>query len=303
MPVIARVHSQQSRFVFRWSIIDDNTMLMKPTLSPTDTATHSGLDAIAAAFRNARGTAALMPYYTLGYPDRATSLDVIEAIAPYSDMLELGVPFSDPLADGPTIQHSTQISLEQGTTLSDCLGMIAELRERGVTVPILLFGYFNPFLAYGLPALAEAAVAAGAQGFIVPDLPPEEAHDLEAAAAGNGLAYIHFLAPTSNPTRIEAVTGRANGFIYLVSVTGVTGARQSLQTDLDGFISRVRSQTTAPLSVGFGISTPDQAARIGLLADGVIVGSALINAVDAADRDKPAAAAAFVQSLRAALLS
>lgn len=265
-------------------------------------ATPTGLAQISAAFTQAvRGAAALMPYYTLGYPDRETSLDIITAIAPYSDLLELGVPFSDPLADGPTIQHSTQVSLEQGTTVTGCLEMLAELRRRGVTIPILLFGYYNPFLAYGLDALVKAARQAGAQGFIVPDLPPEEADDLEAAAHREGLAYVHFLAPTSSPTRIAAVTSRAQGFIYLVSVTGVTGARQSLQSDLYGFIGRVRSQTTTPLAVGFGISTPQQAADTGRLADGVIVGSALINAVNAEPADKPAAAARFVQSLQKAL--
>jgi len=259
----------------------------------------TGLEHIAAAFEaaRARGTAALMPYYTLGYPDQATSLDVVAAIAPDSDLLELGVPFSDPLADGPTIQHSTQVALERGATLAGCLDMVRELRRRGVSTPILLFGYYNPFLAYGLPALARDARDAGAQGFIVPDLPPEEAADLEAAATAEGLAVIYFLAPTSNPRRIEAVTQRARGFIYLVSVTGVTGARASLHADLAGFIGRVRAQTDTPLAVGFGISTPEQAAAIGKLADGVIVGSALINAVDASD-DKPAAAAAFVRSLK-----
>ncbi len=171
------------------------------------------------------------------------SLDIVAAIAADSDLLELGVPFSDPLADGPTIQHSTQVSLEQGTTLAGCLDMVRELRRRGVETPILLFGYFNPFLAYGLDALARDAREAGAQGFIVPDLPPEEAADLEAAAAGEGLAYIHFLAPTSNPERIETVTSRAKGFIYLVSVTGVTGARTSLQSNLAEFIGRVRART------------------------------------------------------------
>lgn len=262
----------------------------------------TGIDSITHAFDHAlsHGTAALMPYYTLGYPDRATSLDVITAIAADSDLLELGVPFSDPLADGPTIQHSTQTSLEQGTTLASCLEMVSELRGRGVTCPILLFGYYNPFLAYGLEALARDARDTGIQGFIVPDLPPEEAHDMEAAAAASGLAYIHFLAPTSSPARIDAVTERAKGFIYLVSVTGVTGARQSLHTGLDAFINRVRAETETPLAVGFGISTPEQAAAIGQTADGVIVGSALINAVNAAE-DKPAAAAAFVRSLRQAL--
>lgn len=262
----------------------------------------TGLEQIAAAFAVARaaGRAALMPYYTLGYPDRATSLDVVTAIAADSDLLELGIPFSDPLADGPTIQHSTQVALERGATLAGCLDMVHELRLRGVTTPVFLFGYYNPFLAYGLSALAGDARAAGAQGFIVPDLPPEEAADLEAAAATEGLATIHFLAPTSNPRRIETVTRQARGFIYLVSVTGVTGARTTLHADLAGFIGRVRTQTDIPLAVGFGISTPEQAQAIGRLADGVIVGSALINAVDAAE-DKPAAAAAFVHSLREAL--
>jgi tryptophan synthase alpha chain len=212
------------------------------------------------------------------------------------------VPFSDPLADGPTIQHSTQVSLERGTTTAACVEMVRALRRRGVQTPILLFGYYNPFLAYGLDKLAHDAREAGAQGFIAPDLPPEEAADLEAAAARQGLAYIHFLAPTSSPKRIETVTARAAGFIYLVSVTGVTGARRSVARDLGEFIGRVRTRTGTPLAVGFGISTPDQAASIGRLADGVIVGSALINAVDAAE-DKPAAAARFVGSLREALAS
>ncbi|MBP6786583.1 MAG: tryptophan synthase subunit alpha [Candidatus Promineofilum sp.] len=268
------------------------------TLMPT------GQELIAAAFAHATRAgraAALMPYYTLGYPDRITSLDIITAIAGDSDLLELGVPFSDPLADGPTVQHSTQVSLEQGTTLRGCLDMVRELRSRGVIVPILLFGYYNPFLAYGLEALARDAAAAGVQGFIVPDLPPEEAADLETAAARAGLTYVHFLAPTSNPRRIATVTQRARGFIYLVSVTGVTGARQSLQSNLAEFVGRVREHTNVPLAVGFGISTPEQAAAIGRLADGVIVGSALIDAVDQTQINKPAAAAAFVRALRSAL--
>lgn len=267
------------------------------------TDTHeNGRSHVAAAFDQAhsRRTAALMPYYTLGYPDRATSLDIIAAIAPHCDLLELGVPFSDPLADGPTIQHSTQVSLEQGTTLSGCLEMVRELRARGVTVPFMLFGYYNPLLAYGLDRVVADARDAGVQGFIVPDLPPEEATELEQLAEAAGLVYVHFLAPTSSPHRIEHVTARARGFIYLVSVTGVTGARGSLHDDLAPFVARVREQTTAPLAVGFGISSPAQAASVGQMADGVIVGSALINAIDAAD-DKPAAAAAFVQSLQTAL--
>ncbi|MCB8983109.1 MAG: tryptophan synthase subunit alpha [Ardenticatenaceae bacterium] len=260
----------------------------------------NGRARIAAAFAQAQQTqsAALMPYFTLGYPDRQTSLDVVAAIAPDSDLLELGVPFSDPLADGPTIQHSTQVALENGTTVRGCLEMLAELRQRGVETPIMLMGYYNPILAYGVKNYVRDAAAAGADGFIVPDLPPEEAGELEEAAARTGTALIHFLAPTSSPARIANVAERAQGFIYLVSLTGVTGARTAVQSDLAAFVARVRQQASVPLAVGFGISTPQQAAQIGGMADGVIVGSALINAVDQAAGDKPGAAAAFVQTLR-----
>ena len=262
----------------------------------------SGRDTITSAFQKAqtKRSAALMPYFTLGYPDRQTALNVVEAIAPYSDLIELGVPFSDPLADGPTVQHSTQIALENGTTVTDCLSMVSELRERGVTTPFCLMGYYNPMIAYGLERYVNDAKAAGAQGFIVPDLPPEEAEEFLQLTSAAGMAYIYLLAPTSDADRIAQVTAVANGFIYLVSVTGVTGARASLHHDLDAFIERVRAQTDASLAVGFGISTPELAASVGALADGVIVGSALINAVNAAD-DKPQAAAEFVQSLAAAL--
>jgi tryptophan synthase alpha chain len=248
-----------------------------------------------------RQTAALMPYFTLGYPDRETSLAVIEAIAPYSDLLELGVPFSDPLADGPTVQRSTQIALENGTTTAACLEMLRELRGRSVTVPVMLMGYFNPILAYGMARYVQDAAVAGADGFIVPDLPPEEADELEKLATAAGLCLIHFLAPTSSPERVAMVAARAQGFIYLVSVTGVTGARQNLQANLGEFVERVRAQAKVPLAVGFGISTPQQAQEVGALADGVIVGSALINAVATAP-DKPQAAATFTRSLRDALL-
>lgn len=262
----------------------------------------SGQERISAAFSGigADQTAALMPYYTLGYPDRETSLAIVEAIAPYCDLLELGVPFSDPLADGPTIQHSTQKSLEAGTTTAGCLDMVRQLRGRGITTPFLLMGYYNPILAYGLEQYVADAAASGADGFIVPDLPPEEAGELEEAAAGAGLALIHFLAPTTNPSRMRAVTRRGRGFIYLVSVTGVTGARTQMAEGLEPFVARVRQHTDTPLAVGFGISTPEQAAQVGAIADGVIVGSALINAVDSAD-DKAAGAARFVQVLHAAL--
>ena len=264
----------------------------------------NGRSHIAEAFSNAlhSRTAALMPYFTLGYPDRDASLDIVEAIAPYSDLLELGIPFSDPLADGPTIQHSTQIALENGTTVSGCLDMVRELRRRGVQTPVCLMGYYNPMLAYGLDRFVQDAKGAGVQGFIVPDLPPEEAAELQQLAAKAGMAYIYFLAPTSSLQRIEQVTQQAAGFIYLAGVIGVTGARRSLDSDLAEFVQRVRIHSDVPLAIGFGISTPNQAASVGQLAEGVIVGSALVNAVNAAE-NKPKAASTYVKTLQAALNS
>lgn len=267
-----------------------------------DNGRRHGRTHITNAFHNAQTshTAALMPYFTLGYPDRESSLAIIEAIAPYSHLLELGVPFSDPLADGPTIQRSTQRALENGTTTAVCLEMLRQLRQHGVETPIMLMGYYNPILAYGTARYVQDAATAGADGFIVPDLPPEEADELEKLAAEAGLCLIHFLAPTSSAERIEMVTARAQGFIYLVSVTGVTGARQNLQTGLADFVARVRAKAHVPLAVGFGIGTPEQAQAVGQLADGVIVGSAVIHAADVTD-DKPTAVAAYVRSLWEAL--
>ena len=259
----------------------------------------TGRSRIEAAFATARANnrAALMPYFTLGYPDIKTSVEVVAAIAEYADLIELGVPFSDPLADGPTVQRSTQISLENGTTSRKCLEMVKTLRARGVTAPFMMMGYYNPIMAYGLTSYCADVAAAGGDGLIVPDLPPEEADELEAAARKAGIALIHFLAPTSHPARIEEVVSRAEGFIYAVSVTGITGARASINSDLPQFIARIKEQADIPVAVGFGISDPEQAGEVGSFADGVIVGSALINEVDAAAVDKPAAAARFVAEL------
>lgn len=266
-------------------------------------ATMTGEQRIAAAFERTlqRQNAAFMPYFTLGYPDRETSLAVIEAIAPYSDLLELGVPFSDPLADGPTVQHSTQQALAQGTTTAGCLEMVRELRGRGVTIPFLLMGYYNPILAYGEARYVQDAADAGADGFIVPDLPLEEAEPLLELAGEAGLALIQMLAPTTPAQRVARVVARARGFIYLVSLTGVTGARSELAAGLSRFVSSVREQTTAPLAVGFGIGTPQQAADVATMADGIIVGSALIDAVRKAPDNEVEAAATFVKSLSDAL--
>lgn len=247
------------------------------------------------------GHAALMPYFPLGFPDAETSLNVIEAMsAAGADAFEIGLSFSDPLADGPVIQHATQIALEQGITVAKALAMIAELRAHGVKQPFLLMGYFNPMLAYGLECFVNDAAAAGVDGFIVPDLPPEEADDLDRLCADRGLGLIYFLAPTSTDERLKLVAAKARGFIYLVSLTGVTGARSKLADNLGAFVARVRHATTTPIAIGFGVSTPEQAAEVSRLADGVIVGSRVVQIVDRAE-DKAQAAAQFVRELKAAM--
>jgi tryptophan synthase alpha chain len=248
-----------------------------------------------------KGSAAFMPYFTIGYPDYATSLDLVEAcVEAGADLMELGVPFSDPLADGPTIQHSTQVALENGITVKHCLEAVAELRSRGVTIPLILMGYINPMLAYGLEKFVAETAESGASGFIVPDLPPDEGETLRALCQQHGLDLIFLLSPNSSAERIRFVTEQSSGFVYLVSVLGITGERQALPVELSKFVERVRAQTDKPLAVGFGISTPEQAAAVGEIADGVIVGSALIKAAGQAD-EPVGAAGEFVKTLKDAL--
>lgn len=247
--------------------------------------------------------AALMPYFTLGYPTPAASLAVIESLAAAgADLIELGVPFSDPLADGPTIQRSTQVALEQGMTVSRCLEMVVQIRARGVRVPLMLMGYINPLLAYGVECYAAATAAAGADGLILPDLPVEEADEVEAACRKHGLALVYLVSPASPPERIARLAARTSGFLYLVSLTGVTGVRATLSADLADFVARVRAVAQTPLAVGFGISTPEQAQAVAALVDGVIIGSALVHAAGAA-QDPAASARAFIRSIRGAGLA
>jgi tryptophan synthase alpha chain len=263
----------------------------------------NGLEHISKTFANARakGRAALMPYFTLGYPTPEDSLPVLQAIAEAgADLIELGIPFSDPLADGPTIQQSTQAALEGGMTLLRALEITAELRSRQVSQPLLLMGYYNPILAYGVENFVRQAASAGADGFIIPDLPPEEADVMEAACRDCQCALVYLVAPTSTPERMAAIARRTSGFLYLVSVLGVTGRREALATDLESFLERARGASKVPVAVGFGISTPEQALKVGRLADGVIVGSALIEAVSGSAHPTQAAAQ-FVRSLREAL--
>ncbi len=234
-----------------------------------------GIERVTKAFQSSR--AAFMPYAVLGYPTPEMSLEVVQTLVEAgADLLELGVPFSDPLADGPTIQAATQRALENGITLARCIEMVAKLRTTGVKTPALLMSYVNPIMAYGVARCVADSAAAGVDGFIVPDLPPEEAGELAAACQKHNLALVYLLAPTSSPERIALVAEQARGFIYLVSLTGVTGARDKLSTGLAEFVARVRAVTDKPLAIGFGIGSGTQAAAAARLADGVIVGSALV---------------------------
>jgi tryptophan synthase alpha chain len=245
---------------------------------------------------------AFLPYFPVGYPTVADSLDAIEALAGNgADLIEVGIPFSDPLADGPVIQHATQIALQNGVTVGGVLQAVAQLRQRGVGIPLILMGYYNPILQFGPKAFCDAALATGADGLIVPDLPAEESAELEEALGGR-LPLIRMIAPTTSASRARRICAAAEGFLYLVSVTGVTGARESIPPGVRDFVTRVRPSAPEglPLCVGFGIATPEAAAEVGGLADGVIVGSACVRAVGEA-QDPKRAAAEFAGAFRKAL--
>jgi tryptophan synthase alpha chain len=263
----------------------------------------NGLEHIAEVFsqKKAQGCPALMPYFTLGFPQRDASLQVIEAIATAgADLIELGIPFSDPLADGPSIQHSAQAALENGITVRGCLEMVQILRRRGISQPLLLMGYYNPVLNYGPEKFIVDASRAGADGLIIPDLPLEEAGVIEAACREAGLALAYLVAPTTPDDRLAQITGRSSGFVYAVSLVGVTGARSQVSKSLPDFLQRIRQKTDQPIAVGFGISTPEQAAQIGKMAEGVIVGSALIDTAGKA-ANPAQAAGEFISAISKAL--
>ena len=238
----------------------------------------AALDAMFAGAKT-RNRAAFMPYFCIGYPNHDESLRAIEAVAALGvDGFEIGMPFSDPIADGPTIQAATQIALEQGATVRLCLDAVRTLRERGLMQPMLMMSYANPLVAYGADRFVRDAREAGADGLIVPDLPPEEAALFADSCAREGMALIFFLAPTSNDERIEMATAKATGFIYVVSLTGITGARKDLPAYLTDYIARLRAKTDMPLVLGFGVSSPAHARQLRGLTDGFIVASALIRA-------------------------
>jgi len=228
----------------------------------------------------ARGERALVAYLMAGDPSLAETRPlVVEAERRGADVIELGVPFSDPLADGPVIQRAGTRALAAGTSLARVLEMVSTLRAQ-VHVPLVVMTYYNPVLAFGLKSFARTAADAGADGVIVPDLPWEECEPLRAETEPAGLDMIQFVAPTSTPTRVKTIARLSRGFIYVVSLTGVTGARRELPKDVDAQIRTLRLVTTKPVCVGFGVSTPEQVAAVGQIADGVAVGSAIVRTIE-----------------------
>jgi tryptophan synthase alpha chain len=224
----------------------------------------------------AKGEKALITFITAGDPDLAATADsILELESAGADIIELGVPFSDPMADGPTIQKSSERALAAGTTLPGILAMVKEVRRK-TRIPIVLMGYYNPVFSYGTEKFVADAAAAGVDGVLLVDLPPEEAGEFKAAAASAGLDLISLLTPTSDDKRIELVAGLGSGFIYYVSVTGVTGVRQSVAASMSGNVAAIRKRISLPVAVGFGISSSAQAADVARDADGVVVGSAIV---------------------------
>ena len=223
----------------------------------------------------------LVAFLTVGHPSVEDTLRLVPAlIEGGADIIELAIPFSDPLAEGPSVQRSSHQALLNGVTPGVCLEVAGKLRAQGVTAPLIFMGYYNPLLAYGLKPFCRDAASAGADGLIAVDLPPEESHPLRDACRRNGLDLIYLLAPTSTDERIELVAGLASGFVYCVSVTGVTGAREELPKQLSSFVNRVRARTPLPLAVGFGISKPKHFRAVGRIAEAAVIGSAIIDVID-----------------------
>lgn len=265
----------------------------------TNTTTESRIAGTFARCK-AENRTALMPFVTAGYPTMEITEQIIHAIVEAgADLIEIGTPFSDPLADGTTVQRTSQVSLDNGTKLKDCIALVKRVREAGIEVPLMLMGYFNPVVKYGIDHYVADCADAGVDGFIIPDLPIEESGRVRDAARAKGIDLIYMTAPTTTEERLRQVGEMGSGFVYCVSVTGVTGARESLSASLGDYMARVRSHTDLPLAVGFGISTPEHVREVGKVADGAIVASAMINYTDKFPlEEQPAEAARFVRYLK-----
>lgn len=242
---------------------------------------------------------ALIAYITVGYPSLEATLKAVPLLARSGcDIVELGIPFSDPLADGATIQKASFSALQNGVTPQLCLEVAKQLRQED-DIPLVFMTYLNPVFSYGLEEFCAACAKGGVDGLIIPDLLPDEGSELEAITQKRDLDLIYLLAPSSTGERIRLVAQRSRGFIYLVSVTGITGVRDRLPANLEAFVSRVRKVATQPLCVGFGISAPEQARQVAGVADGVIVGSRIIQLMEAENNLK--SVGNFIKELRRAL--
>ena len=250
----------------------------------------------------ARGRPALICFVTAGDPTPATTPAILDAlVAGGADVIELGMPFTDPMADGPAIQAANIRSLAAGTTTADILRIARDFRNRHAAVPLVLMGYANPMLRRGPEWFAREAAAAGIDGVICVDLPPEEDDALGPALRAHGIAPIRLATPTTDAARLPQVLHDAGGFLYYVSVAGITGKQQAQQGSIEEAVVRLKAATDLPVAVGFGIRTPDQAAAVARVADGVVVGSAIVEIVARDGKDAPAAVTAYIQSLAAAV--
>jgi tryptophan synthase alpha chain len=256
---------------------------------------------IAAAFARARreGRPALIPYVTAGDPDLAGTRSVVGALGRGgADLIEIGVPFSDPIADGPVNQRAAERAIRNGVTLGSVLDLAARLRAEG-TPPLVLFTYYNPIHRMGLERFAAAARGAGIEGVLVTDLPPEEADDLRRELDGAGIDLVPLLSPTSSRARVERIARQGRGFLYFISRTGVTGAREDLPEGLAERVAEARAVCSLPIAVGFGIGRPEQVRKIGAFADGAVVGSALVRLIEetGSSPDLPGRVEAFCRTL------
>lgn len=230
----------------------------------------------------AEGRGAFIPFLEAYDPDRATSMAILRGFpAAGADLIEIGVPFTDPMADGPTIQLAGQRGLKAGATLAGTLDMVAEFRRENDATPVILMGYYNPILSYGTERFCADAAKAGVDGLIVVDVPPEEADEIEPAARANGLDLIRLVAPTTDDARLPRVLAATTGFVYYVAITGITGTRSATTEALAAAIPRIRAHTALPVAIGFGVRTPQQAAEAAQIADGAVVASALIDTLAA----------------------
>ena len=247
----------------------------------------------------ARNETAFIPYITAGDPTlELTGQLVLELEKAGADIIEFGVPYSDPLADGPVNQEAAMRALKHHVRIADILALVKKLREE-TQIPIMLFTYYNPVLAYGVERLAKDAADAGIDGILCVDLPPEEAADYEAAFGAHDVSTVFLLAPTSTDDRIDLVAKHSKGFVYYVSRTGTTGEQTSIETSVKGMVQKIKNKTDIPVAIGFGISTPDQSREIASYGDGVVVGSAIVRMIGdlGESPDMPAQVGAFVKSL------